>query len=56
MSQVWTGTPFRALLTLPVMGVSFTGTSGPVGFGMGRIGLFKVVGPAPLDDEEAAEP
>lgn len=35
---MWTGTPFFALLTRPVMGVSFMGSSGVAGRPRGRIG------------------
>jgi hypothetical protein len=58
MSQVWTATPFFALLTRPVMGVSLMGSS--LACGWGGIGLMGLLdgyrGRPPIDDDEAADP
>ena len=57
ISQMWTGTPFFALLTRPVMGVSLTGSSDPLVLGgIGLMGWFG--GPRaplfpPMDDDDA---
>ena len=49
VAQTWTGTPFLALLTRPVMGVNLTGASPPpLRFPMGLIGVLND------DDDEAA--
>lgn len=55
ISHICTGTPFLALLTLPVIGVYLTGMSELVEPGMGLIGVLDGLRPAPVDDE-AAEP
>ena len=58
ISQVWTGTPFLALLTRPVMGVSFRGMSPTDGWL--RIGLMGVLErcrpPVRMEDDDAADP
>jgi hypothetical protein len=51
ISQVCTGTPFLALLTRPVMGVSLMVMSPIVGLGIGLMGP-----EGPIDEEEAADP
>jgi hypothetical protein len=54
ISHTWTGTPFLALLTRPVMGVSLTCMSD--GGGWEGIGLMGPPPPLPVDDDEAVDP
>ena len=57
ISQMWTGTPFFALLTRPVMGVSLMGRSDPLALGgiglMGWFGGPKAPLCPPIDDDDA---
>ena len=54
---MWTGTPFFALLTRPVMGVSLMGRSDPLALGgiglMGWFGGPKAPLCPPIDDDDA---